>query len=134
MYDPDKCVEECVFCRIRDGELQDSFVLDWPLVYAIMSLEQPNPYKVLVVPKPHVTTIYELSDELAAAVFRATVQVSRAVLAASRCDGMSIVQSNGAAGQQDMVLFVGLFELVHGTCGIVRFLGLMKIVILNFAP
>ena len=97
--------EPCVFCQIRAAALPASFVLDAPRVYAIMSLEQPNPYKVLVVAKAHIPTIFDLSDELAASIFQATVRVSRAVRAASGCSGINIVQSSGAAAQQDVFHF-----------------------------
>lgn len=44
-------------------------------------------------------TVYDLSDDLAAAIFQATV---RAVRAASGCPGLNLVQSNGRVGQQDV--------------------------------
>lgn len=47
-------------------------------------------------------TVYDLSDDLAAAIFQATVRVSRAVRAASGCPGLNLVQSNGRVGQQDV--------------------------------
>ena len=70
-----------------------------------MSLEQPTPYKVLILPKEHVETIFDLSGELASAIFQATVKVARAIRAASGCAGMNIVQSNGKLGQQDVFHF-----------------------------
>jgi len=97
--------QDCVFCQIRDGLIPASFVLDCPEVYALMSLDQPNPYKVLVVPKRHVTSIYDLDESLAASVFWATVRLARAVRTTSHCDGLNIVQSNGEAGQQDIFHF-----------------------------
>ena len=45
--------------------------------------------------KTDVETHIYLDDELAGAIFRATVKVARAIRAASRCAGMNIVQSNG---------------------------------------
>ena len=70
-----------------------------------MSLDQPNPYKVLVVPRSHIENIYDLSAEDAAHIFQATVKIARAVRAASGCDGLNLVQSNGCAGQQDVFHF-----------------------------
>jgi histidine triad (HIT) family protein len=70
-----------------------------------MSLEQPTPYKVLMIPKQHVETLFDLSDELAASLFQATVKVARAVRTASACEGLNLVQSNGRAGQQDVKHF-----------------------------
>ncbi len=53
----------CVFCAIAAGREPASFVFQDEQVMAFMSLEQPNPYKVLVVPRAHVETLYDLSDE-----------------------------------------------------------------------
>ena len=70
-----------------------------------MSLEQPNPYKVLVVPREHVETVYDLNEEQASAIFKATVKIARGVRDVSKCDGMNLVQSNGKAGLQDVFHF-----------------------------
>jgi histidine triad (HIT) family protein len=54
-------------------------------VFAIMTLEQPNPYKVIVCPRPHVERVYDLTDAQAASMFTATVRFARAVRDASNC-------------------------------------------------
>ena len=74
-------------------------------VFGIMSLDQPNPYKVLVIPRAHVETIYDLSEDQAARIFRAAVKIARAIREASSCEGLNVVQSNGRAGQQDVFHF-----------------------------
>jgi histidine triad (HIT) family protein len=98
-------VHECVFCSILAGELPAHFVYEDDLVVGFLSLEQPNPYKVLVVPREHVETVYDLNDELASAIFQATVKIARRVRDVSKCDGMNLVQSNGEASLQDVFHF-----------------------------
>ena len=98
-------MDECVFCRILKGELPAHFVYEDDLETAFLSLEQPNPYKVLVVPRAHVETVYDLTDKQAASIFKATVKIARGVRDASKCEGMNLVQSNGRAGQQDVFHF-----------------------------
>ena len=98
-------MDDCIFCRIVAGEAPAHFVYEDDLVVAFLSLEQPNPYKVLVIPRAHVDTIYDLNDQLAAAIFRATVKIARGVRDVSGCEGMNLVQSNGRAGQQDIFHF-----------------------------
>src|ERR1043166_7217642 len=71
----------------------------------MMSLEQPTLYKVLMIPRKHVESLFDLSDELAATLFKATVRVARAVRDVSSCPGLNIVQSNGKIGQQDVFHF-----------------------------
>lgn len=95
----------CPFCRMVSGAGPASYVWDDPDVFGIMSLEQPTPYKVLMIPKLHVASLFDLTDDLAAALFRATVRVARAIRAASGCPGLNLVQSNGRVGQQDVFHF-----------------------------
>ena len=95
----------CIFCQISSGQALASFIFRDEQVFAIMSLDQPNPYKVLVVPRSHIENIYDLSAEDAAHIFQATVKIARAIRAASGCDGLNLVQSNGRAGQQDVFHF-----------------------------
>ena len=56
---------DCIFCKILKGELPAHFIYEDDLVVGFLSREQPNPYKVLVIPREHVETIYDLTDELA---------------------------------------------------------------------
>ena len=98
-------MNDCIFCRILSGELPAHFVYQDDLVVAFLSLEQPNPYKVLVIPREHVENVYDLNDEQASAIFKATVKIARGVRDVSKCDGMNLVQSHGEAGLQDVFHF-----------------------------
>ena len=98
-------MESCIFCQIVAGKAPAYFVYEDELVVAFLSLEQPNPYKVLVIPRAHVETVYDLSEEQAAAVFKATVKIARGVRDVSGCEGLNLVQSNGEAGGQDVFHF-----------------------------
>ena len=95
----------CIFCDISSGKAVGSFVYRDAHVFGMMSLEQPNPYKVLIIPHDHVETLYDLSDAQAAAVFQSTVRVARAIRDVSGCEGLNLVQANGRVGQQDVFHF-----------------------------
>lgn len=95
----------CVFCEIARVIVPASMVFANEHVLAFLSLEQPNPYKVLVIPREHAATLYDLTDEQAAHIFQATVHIARAIRAVSGCEGLNVVQSNGAVGQQDVFHF-----------------------------
>jgi len=98
-------MNDCIFCAILAGDIPAHLVYEDDLVVAFLSLEQPNPYKVLVVPRDHVEMVYDLNDELAGAIFKATVKIARSVRDVSKCEGMNLVQSNGSVGQQDVFHF-----------------------------
>ena len=95
----------CIFCKIAKGSAPASIVMADAHVLAFLSLEQPNPYKVLVIPREHVATLYDLTDEQAAHIFQTTVRIARLIRAVSGCKGLNVVQSNGTVGQQDVFHF-----------------------------
>jgi histidine triad (HIT) family protein len=95
----------CVFCAVVRGSEPASFVYRDDQVVGIMSLDQPTRHKVLVLPREHVETIFDLSDEQAGSLFRAAADIARAVRAASGCVGLNVVQSNGSAAGQDVPHF-----------------------------
>ena len=96
---------DCIFCDIAAGAAPAHIVYDDGIVFAILSLEQPNPYKVLVIPHVHVENLFDLDDELAARIFKATVKIARSIRDVSGCPGLNLVQSNGTVGQQDVFHF-----------------------------
>ncbi|HNI81457.1 MAG TPA: HIT domain-containing protein, partial [Rhodocyclaceae bacterium] len=74
-------MDTCVFCRIVRGELPASVIHEDEHTLAFMNIMAGNPGHALVIVKPHVENIYTLDDALAAAVFRTTTRVAKAVRA-----------------------------------------------------
>jgi len=94
-------LRSCVFCQIIAGELESSRVYEDAYTVAFMNQRQANPGHVLVVPKRHIETIYDLDDDTAARLFQTVVKMSRGVRSAFDCSGLNIWQSNGEmAGQE----------------------------------
>ncbi len=93
-------MSDCVFCKIVAGQIPSTRVFEDGHTLAFMDLGQVNPGHVLVAVKKHAENIYELDDEQAAAVARASTRVSRAIREAFKPEGLSVYQANGkAAGQ-----------------------------------
>jgi histidine triad (HIT) family protein len=97
--------EDCIFCRIVAGTAPASIIAESPDALAFMDIDQPTPGHVLIIPRTHVRDIYELDDHVAAAVFRLTVQVAKAVKLALAPDGLNLLQANERAGQQEVFHF-----------------------------
>jgi histidine triad (HIT) family protein len=95
----------CIFCDIIAGKAPASIVYENDFVLGIMSLDQPNPYKAMILPKDHVENIYDLSAEQASHIFQAAVVVANGIKLASKCPGLNLIQSNGVIGQQDVFHF-----------------------------
>src|SRR5688500_5369995 len=68
----------CVFCRIARGEIASERVLEDELVLAFRDIRPQAPVHVLVVPKAHVDSLWELEDErLAGRLLGAAAEVAR---------------------------------------------------------
>jgi histidine triad (HIT) family protein len=94
--------EVCIFCRIVAGEAPSSVVYRDHEVVAFMAVPQSGRGHVLVVPREHAATCFELRDDLAGLLFRTAVRIARAVNGLYRPDGVSLVQNNGAAAGQSV--------------------------------
>jgi histidine triad (HIT) family protein len=97
--------EDCLFCRIAAGTAPASIVAETSDALAFMDINQPTPGHVLVVPRAHVRDIYEMEPDVAASVFKLTVQVAKAVKLALAPDGLTLIQANERAGQQHVFHF-----------------------------
>ena len=97
--------EGCVFCSISAGNADASLVYQNVGVLALLSLDQPTSHKVLVTPRQHVETIFDLEDDQARDLFQVAVRLARAIRTASGCSGLSLIQSNGRAAGQDVPHF-----------------------------
>lgn len=89
-----------VFAKIIRGEIPSVKVYEDELVYAFMDAGQVNPGHVLVATKKPYETLMDADEESAAAMMRAACRIAKAVQAAFRPDGMTILQANRPAGWQ----------------------------------
>ena len=92
---------DCIFCSILAHELPASFVAEDETTVAFMSLRQPVPGHVLVVPRRHVPTIYDLAADEGGAVMSLAIRVARGLRHVYSPAGLNLWQSNGEiAGQE----------------------------------
>jgi histidine triad (HIT) family protein len=98
----------CPFCQIIEGA-QDSMegsdvIYQDADVTAFLSKSrwEKNPFEVLIVPNRHIENLYDLPDELAPALQKATREVAVALKGLTRCGGISTRQHNEPAGDQDV--------------------------------
>ena len=108
-------MNSCIFCKIVAGEAPASIVYQDARVAAFMAVPQAGRGHVLVVPREHVATCFELRDDLAGPLFGTTVRIARAVNRLYRPDGISLVQNNGAAaGQSVFHVHLHVLPRTHG--------------------
>ena len=93
---------DCVFCKIRDGQIPSFKVYEDSRSLAFMDINPLNPGHCLVATKNHAATIFE-TDVLDLQAAIATVKkVAIAVRGALQADGINILQANGAAAFQSV--------------------------------
>jgi histidine triad (HIT) family protein len=98
-------MSDCVFCRIRDGQIPSAKVYEDERTFCIMDINPLNRGHCLVVTKAHAATLFESDPvDLGAAVATAR-RVARAITTALQPDGLNMLQANGAAAFQSVPHF-----------------------------
>lgn len=92
----------CPFCAIVAGTAPASIVHVDDTVLAFMDLRQAVSGHVLVVPRRHVETLFDLHEDTAAQLMRVAVRIARAAERAFAPDGLNLWQSNRDAGGQEV--------------------------------
>jgi histidine triad (HIT) family protein len=92
-------MEDCIFCKIIEGEVPSHTVYEDEKVIAFLDAEPVSRGHTLVVPKEHVENIHEASGM--DYMWDSLVKVSNAVKEAFDAEGINIAQNNGEkAGQE----------------------------------
>jgi histidine triad (HIT) family protein len=87
-------VSDCIFCKVRDGEIPAHLVLDEADTLAFLDQRPVFPGHVLVIPRVHRETLMELPPDGLEPLFAATQRVSRAVQQAMAADGIFMATNN----------------------------------------
>lgn len=96
-YDPQN-----IFARILRGELPSVRVFEDKHTLAFMDIMPSADGHTLVIPKEAAETIFELSPDGASALIVTTQRIAVAVKIALGCEGVMLVQLNGAAAGQSI--------------------------------
>lgn len=91
---------DSVFTRIIRREIPAAIVFEDEQVIAFMDAGQVNPGHVLVATRRQVETLMELTEPEAAHLFAIATRIAKAVQAAFEPEGLTLLQTNKAAGWQ----------------------------------
>ena len=101
--------ENCIFCKITQGDIPSAKVYEDDDVYAFLDLSQVTKGHTLIIPKTHAKDIYETSDEIASALFARVPKVANAIKKTYEPLGINILSNTGeAAGQSVFHLHIHL--------------------------
>jgi histidine triad (HIT) family protein len=96
---------DCVFCKIRDGELPSMRVHEDDRTLTIMDINPVNSGHCLVIVKAHAPTLWDADPADLQAAIAAAQTVATALRTAVKPDGLNMLQANGAAAFQSVPHF-----------------------------
>ena len=91
---------DCLFCKIIAGEIPSKKVYEDELVYAFYDINPQAPVHVLVIPKQHLESAADITQEnsaLVAHVFEVIAQLAKEL---SLGDGFRVITNCGENGAQ----------------------------------
>jgi histidine triad (HIT) family protein len=94
---------DCVFCKIRDGQIPSMKVFEDDRTFAIMDINPLNAGHCLVITKAHAPTVWEAAVEDLQAAIATAKRVATAVREAVKPDGLNMLQANGQAAFQSVL-------------------------------
>ncbi len=92
--------DDCIFCKIIAGKIPCTKIYENDSLLAFMDINPLNTGHLLVVPKEHFETVFEMNPELYGALYAALATIAKAVQAAVQPDGATVMQLNGEAASQ----------------------------------
>ncbi len=55
-------MNDCLFCKVRDGEIQGDIVFETDDVLAFNDVNSQAPVHILIIPKKHISTVNDMTD------------------------------------------------------------------------
>ena len=96
---------ECVFCKIRDGQIPSMKIDEDERTLTFMDINPLNPGHCLVIIKRHAATLFDADVQDLEAAMVTAKRVAAAIQKALAPDGLNLLQANGAAAFQSVPHF-----------------------------
>ena len=97
--------ENCIFCKIANGEIPSRTVYEDEDFRAILDLGPATEGHTLILPKEHAANLFELPEETAEKVLPVAKRVAALLKDRLGCAGVNLVQNNGAIAGQTVMHF-----------------------------
>ncbi|APC47440.1 HIT family protein [Virgibacillus halodenitrificans] len=94
--------EDCIFCKILNGDIPSAKVYEDEHVYAFLDISQVTKGHTLVIPKQHTKNIYETPPEVAKELFARIPQIANAIKNVYKPVGMNLLNNNEAPADQSV--------------------------------
>lgn len=97
--------ENCIFCKIANGEIPSATLYEDDDFRVILDLGPASKGHALILPKEHYANLYELPEETAAKTMPVAKKMIGRMTKALNCDGYNVVQNNGEPAGQTVFHF-----------------------------
>ncbi|MCD8242033.1 MAG: HIT family protein, partial [Lachnospiraceae bacterium] len=95
----------CIFCKIANGEIPSTTLYEDDDFRVILDMGPATRGHALLLPKEHYADLFELDDSLASKALVTAKKIAARMKEALRADGFNLVQNNGEAAGQTVLLF-----------------------------
>lgn len=92
--------DDCIFCKIIDGEIPSVKVFENEHVYAFLDISQVTKGHTLIIPKQHTRNLYDTTEDIARELFSCVPQIANAIKDAFNASGMNLINNNEAIASQ----------------------------------
>jgi histidine triad (HIT) family protein len=93
----------CIFCKIARGEIPSRKAYEDDGVLAFHDIRPLAPVHLLVIPKMHVATLYDVTDEHAPLLGRIMALAGRLAKEHGAGDGFRTIVNTGRVGRQEVM-------------------------------
>ena len=93
---------DCVFSKIRDGQIPSTKIYEDDRTFAIMDINPLNTGHCLIVLKAHAPTVWDAQPADLQAAIAAAKKVALALRQTVKPDGLNLLQANGPAAFQSV--------------------------------
>ncbi|ANC18197.1 protein hit [Bacillus cereus] len=97
--------DNCIFCKIIDGQIPCSKVYENEHVLAFLDISQVTKGHTLVIPKVHKQDIFALTPEIASHIFSVVPKIANAIKAEFNPVGFNLLNNNGEKAGQTVFHF-----------------------------
>ncbi|HYC34901.1 MAG TPA: histidine triad nucleotide-binding protein [Usitatibacter sp.] len=93
---------DCIFCKIVEGKIPSRKVYEDEDMYAFHDINPVAPVHFMIIPKKHVDSLGDCSEEHAAVLGRMMARAGRLAREQGATDGFRTIINTGRVGRQDV--------------------------------
>lgn len=88
-------MENCIFCKIINGELSSMKVYEDDLVLAYLDINPDCDGHTLIIPKKHYKDIFDIPEAVLSHIYKVSKKIMKELEEKLGCNGFSLLQNNG---------------------------------------